>query len=391
MIRPRRHSRRKLAIAVAVLAVVAAAVALVGPVVAGRTTAPQQTLTVAERALARAREDRAGAWAPELLSAAQTVLDEARVEYRRQELRFLSLRDFDTARERLLRARELAEQARRTALDRESGARDAAESAIAQTTRVLADAERLADVVPLERSQRRRLVQARIGAGEADDYFLQGDYLRARDRAEAVRVDAVDVIERGAARAGRYVDRALLARWRDWIDDTVAWSRGTGRAAIVVYKERNLLSLYVKGRLRRTYRADLSRNPLDPKLRRGDEAVPEGRYRIVAKKGRGETVYHKALLLDYPNDDDLRRFEQARRSGSLPRGARPGGSIEIHGEGGRGVDWTRGCVALANGEMDDLYSRVETGTPVTIVGGVGSDGRYSRLLESLSAYVDGAR
>jgi hypothetical protein len=52
----------------------------------------------------------------------------------------------------------------------------------------------------------------------------------------------------------------------------------------------------------------------------------------------------------------------------LPAGARIGGLIEIHGEGGRNRDWTSGCVALANGDMDRVFDRAGIGTPVTIVG-----------------------
>ena len=75
-----------------------------------------------------------------------------------------------------------------------------------------------------------------------------------------------------------------------------------------------------------------------------------------------------ALLLHHPNADDRRAYAQARRSGEVPDGAGIGGLIEIHGEGGLGRDWTRGCVALTNPDMDDLFTHVDVGTPVTIVG-----------------------
>ena len=64
--------------------------------------------------------------------------------------------------------------------------------------------------------------------------------------------------------------------------------------------------------------------------------------------------------------------------------ARPGGLIEIHGEGGRGEDWTRGCVALSNRDMDDLFRRVAVGTPVTIVGAEDSAGRFATLASTLA-------
>jgi murein L,D-transpeptidase YafK len=107
----------------------------------------------------------------------------------------------------------------------------------------------------------------------------------------------------------------------------------------------------------------------------------------VKKKDRGQSRYHRALLLDYPNAADRERFAAAQRRGEIPRGARIGGLIEIHGDGGRGQNWTEGCVALANDDMDDLYARVGVGTRVTIVGGDGSNGAFSDLL----AQVGGVR
>jgi len=98
-------------------------------------------------------------------------------------------------------------------------------------------------------------------------------------------------------------------------------------------------------------------------------------------KGRGQTLYYKALLLDYPNREDLQRIAAAKDQGIIPRNAGPGALIEIHGEGGRGVDWTNGCVAVTNPQMDQLFQWVRVGTPVTIVGGDGSKGSFSSLAE----------
>ena len=107
---------------------------------------------------------------------------------------------------------------------------------------------------------------------------------------------------------------------------------------------------------------------MGPKRHEGDLSTPEGRYHVLRKRGPGQTIYYRALELDYPNADDRRRFAEARRTGTLPTDARIGGLIEIHGEGGRGADWTRGCIALTNADMDRLFAAVPAGAPVTIVG-----------------------
>ena len=149
---------------------------------------------------------------------------------------------------------------------------------------------------------------------------------------------------------------------------------------ILVLKEKNLLLLLRNGETVERYDAEVGANALGVKRSQGDRATPEGRYRIVKKKDLGQSVYHRALLLDYPNAEDRRRFAAAKKRGEIPRASAIGGLIEIHGDGGRGQNWTDGCVALRNRDMDELYARVPLGTRVTIVGGDGGDGAFSSLL-----------
>ena len=112
-------------------------------------------------------------------------------------------------------------------------------------------------------------------------------------------------------------------------------------------------------------------NWIGTKKYRGDKATPEGKYHVTKKKSRRQTKYYKALLINYPNDDDKVRYDANIKNGSIPkRGI--GDLIEIHGDGGRGINWTDGCVALTNSDMDRLYELVSTGTPVTIVGSLRS-------------------
>jgi murein L,D-transpeptidase YafK len=151
----------------------------------------------------------------------------------------------------------------------------------------------------------------------------------------------------------------------------------------VVAKEAHLLTLYINGEPARTYAVDLGFNWIADKARAGDDATPEGRYHIVSRRGGG--AFYKGLLLDYPNAEDREEFNRARRNGNLPQSAGIGGAIEIHGEGGRGRDWTRGCVAVKNTDMDDLFRRVGVGTPVTIVG---SDD-FGAIAEFAAQYRDG--
>jgi hypothetical protein len=166
----------------------------------------------------------------------------------------------------------------------------------------------------------------------------------------------------------RFSEPGLLAIWRNQVARTVAESRRTGGVAIVVNKYGRQLSLYRAGRELMSFTVELGSNGLERKLHAGDRATPEGLYRVVVKKGSGATRYHLALLLDYPNPEDRRRYSQAVAAGEIARGVGIGSLIEIHGDGGSGRDWTDGCVALANDDMERLYQLVTAGTPVVIVG-----------------------
>jgi len=372
------------------LALVATGLA-VYPVLDGRTVAPADAVRQAERAIAAARTADAATWAPEALNRAVALFDEALTEHRRQELRFVSLRDYRPLRERLAEVGRQAETATREAAGQREDARASSTEILAEVGRLVSEVERLGDEMPLGRDTRRLRQQAMLRYHEACTRFSRGEFVQAVDKAEEARTAAETVLKRGAAHASRFVDPEQVRRWQGWISETLAWSRRTGKAAVIVYKEKNLVTLYLAGVEKHSYKADLGTDVVSRKLYSGDGATPEGRYRVAVKKGAGQTRYHRALLLDYPNAEDLQRLEEARRAGLVSAAATPGGLIEIHGEGGRGEDWTRGCPALSNEDMEDLYKRVEVGTPVTIVGGDGGNGRFSDLYRSLAAHVDGTK
>lgn len=158
-------------------------------------------------------------------------------------------------------------------------------------------------------------------------------------------------------------------RWKNLANDAIAASRG-GNKVILVDKVAHVLYVYQSGKAIRSYDVEFGPNWMAHKERAGDKATPEGNYHITKKKERGSTTYHKAMLIDYPNADDRARFAQKKRQGIISRGAGIGNLIEIHGNGGRGFDWTSGCVGMRDRDIDDLYRLVGSGTRVTIVGSI---------------------
>lgn len=348
------------------------------PVVSGRTEPPRFTREAAQRAIAEARGRGASRWAPDAMLQAEAAYRQSLLENRVQEVRFLLLRDFRKARVAFDLAEAKARRAAEEAERRKKEAREQSAASLAQAERNVALAEDVADQMHLGPYERRLLHRARTMLAEAAILHQAEEYALASDRSRAAEEAAAQVGSRAAEAASRFLDRGLLAKWRAMVAATVAWSGESGAPAIVVVKDRNTLTLYDGGKPVKTYRVDLGYRSVSDKLRAGDAATPEGRYRIVARKPR--STYYKALLLDYPNEEDRAEFERLRRRGHLPRGAMPGGLIEIHGEGGRGKDWTRGCLALSNRDMDDLFGRVGVGTPVTIVGSDGgAAGRFTEL------------
>jgi hypothetical protein len=198
----------------------------------------------------------------------------------------------------------------------------------------------------------------------------------------ALELGALDELPRRIARAGteitrlesrldgrfsRLHDPVLVRRWQAWADATLAATRSGGRA-VVVDKLAARVYLIRGGTVVEEFAAELGRNPLDDKRHAGDSATPEGRYRVLEKRGPGLTRYYRALLLDYPNHEDREAYTRARARGEIPRGRGIGGLIELHGHGGRGYHWTEGCVALTNHDMDRVFATLEVGDPVTIVG-----------------------
>jgi murein L,D-transpeptidase YafK len=151
---------------------------------------------------------------------------------------------------------------------------------------------------------------------------------------------------------------------------------------VVVDKLNHRVHLVRGGRTIRSYAAEFGPNWMDRKVREGDEATPEGRYRVIRKKSRGQTRFYKALLLDYPNEQDSARFRRLVAEEVLPRYSRIGGLIEIHGDGGKGEDWTLGCVSLRNEDIDELYPQLRVGTLVTIVGLWDEPSWLTRFLET---------
>jgi len=172
--------------------------------------------------------------------------------------------------------------------------------------------------------------------------------------------------DHGDQEFARYEDERLRGMWDGEAATLVDWSSKTGRRAILVDKLAHRCLLVNRGKLEKSYPANLGRNWYRQKIQERDASTPEGHYRVRRMFPSGK--YGFALLLDYPNGDDRERFEDLKRRGEISPTARIGGGVEIHGGGRLDSDWTEGCVSLETSDMRDLYRRSSVGMRVTIVG-----------------------
>lgn len=135
---------------------------------------------------------------------------------------------------------------------------------------------------------------------------------------------------------------------------------------VLVKKSERTLMLFEHGQLLKSYKVSLGQNPIGHKERQGDNRTPEGKYYLTWTNDRSK--FYKSLHVTYPNDEDRKR--------AWSKGISPGGDIKIHGLPNKPVypediymslNWTNGCIAMKNRDLDDLLSKVKYQTPIYII------------------------
>jgi murein L,D-transpeptidase YafK len=134
---------------------------------------------------------------------------------------------------------------------------------------------------------------------------------------------------------------------------------------IVVFKSQRVMKLYQNNRELKSYKIALGPSSKGHKQQEGDKKTPEGNYSICGKNPK--STYYKSLRISYPNEAD--------RKAAAKRGVSPGGDIMIHGLWNKLAflgkahvlhDWTLGCVAVTNAEMDEVWQMIDLGTRIEI-------------------------
>jgi murein L,D-transpeptidase YafK len=134
---------------------------------------------------------------------------------------------------------------------------------------------------------------------------------------------------------------------------------------ILVIKSQHSMTLLANGKVLKTYKVALGKGIGKAKQSEGDHETPEGFYTIDSRNAHSR--FHRALHISYPNNDDRKRAES--------EGVPPGSQIMIHGiQNGLGwlgslqheIDWTDGCIAVTDVEIDEIWNLVPVGTPIEI-------------------------
>jgi len=134
---------------------------------------------------------------------------------------------------------------------------------------------------------------------------------------------------------------------------------------VVVLKGKRVLFLLKEGEIMKAYKIALGKDPVGHKVRAGDNRTPEGIYTLSSRKQSEK--YHLTIFISYPNESDVLNAKS--------KGFSPGGSIAIHGlpqelaslnKLHRSMNWTSGCIAVTNDEMEEIWRLVEDGTTIEI-------------------------
>ena len=327
---------------------------------------PVEVVREAVVALGDARSRNARTYSPKTFRQAEQYHDSAMFHWDYQNSRFLLFRNYDE----VVRYAGLSALYSARAVDQTSHNSSSLKLKLGQKIGELNELLRTFNArfnrYPLSNELRKMVSRGKLILSEGEIAYAKGAYLQANIKLSEAEPMLKESFDSANDHLSEYFES--YSQWKKWFDATISETKKLRSYAVIVDKFAGKCYLYHNGSRIHEFDAELGRQWIGDKRHQGDNATPEGRYRVTKKLAGGSTKYYKALLLDYPNEEDRKRFAGEKENGTLPQNARIGGLIEIHGHGGKGSDWTEGCVALVNSDMDELYKLVKVGTPVTIIG-----------------------
>ncbi len=326
---------------------------------------PVDEINSARESLALAKNKLAGRYANEKLKEAESLYNWSMKEWETQNSKFFVFRDYSLTRDLALKSLDKSGNAGKEANNIKNKLQKNVESQLSTLRNQISKFEKYYKNLVLGKATINAFNKGKTQFLEAQIEYKKKDFQQATKLAK----NASDNVSQ-AEKAAHFKLVDFYKGYPTWEQNTkLAYNLSKkGQTVILVDKIQSTLILLKGGKEFKTFSAEFGKSWMGDKLYAGDKATPEGVYKILEKKGSSKTKYYKALLINYPNSEDQRRFDKMVRSGEISKKTHIGGLIEIHGEGGKGVHWTDGCIALENSEMDAVFKQTNVNTTVVIVG-----------------------
>lgn len=327
---------------------------------------PEGEVEYARLILSQASSNDAATYSKKLYGEARALYDSAMTNWQKENKRFIYFRDYEKVAAFAELSAKKAEQATKVSRNNVSDLNITLNLKIDTLNKLVDRINKFFASYPLSPEVWNRISKGKLLLKESEVAYKKGQLSQANKKITDSELLLTDSYAKATAHLKEYFNSFPV--WKKWVDNTIKESRQSQSYSIIIDKYSRKCLVYYSGVKKYEYNVELGKNWVGDKRVKGDKATPEGMYRITKKFGSNKTKYHKALLIDYPNETDKEEFKQEIAKGTLPRTAKIGSLIEIHGDGGRGIDWTEGCIALTNSEMDAIFKIAREGTRVTIVG-----------------------
>jgi hypothetical protein len=302
----------------------------------------------------------------ELLKQSENYYDSAMICWQTENKKIFFTRDYNLIRKYARLSAEYADKARNRTVAQNSGQKVKLREKLDNLKNEIDDFNSVYDRIPLPKSVSMEYSKGNLFYTEAEQYLAEGKNILCEKKIVDAGISIYNAYRKTIAYLRDYF--AGYPEWQQWAWNTIDSSITKESSVIIIDKFSRDLYIYLNGILIKRYKVELGPNWIGDKRQEGDMATPEGFYFVKEKLDSRKTRFYKALLINYPNEKDLNNFNREKQNGTIHASARIGGAIEIHGLGGENRDWTNGCVALRNSDMDTVFAYSSPGTMVTIVG-----------------------
>jgi len=327
---------------------------------------PQDEINRAQKRLVEAEKIKSSKYAPELFHSASAYYDSSLNAWRHENERLFLFRNFKKAKEFAALSNLLAEEAITVTRNKISVTEELLGLRISMLENRFHDLIEKYGNIPINNAGRNDLVKGKLLLSEGILAYNQENFLASKIKLDSTELIISLLDEYYVKILGDYFSQ--YPQWHHWVTQSISNSKRNKTDCIIIDKYARECMLYDNGRMVQKFTIELSVNWIGDKNEQGDKSTPEGLYVIKNKKSGKDTKYYKALLLNYPNEEDKKRFVLNKKKKIIEQDAKIGSLIEIHGNGGKGIDWTDGCIALKDSDIDILFEVCNIGTRVTIVG-----------------------